>query len=104
MQLKLDPVLFSAGTASPTAEAQEYLAKVEKLLQEHGNLSLKYCGKAVPNDGLEGVAAWTLAARRAEATRDYFVGSFGIAADRLFLCDPVDEIDAEAKPRIVFAI
>lgn len=100
VRLKLDPVPFSAGTASPTSETQEYLMKVGKLLQERGDLLLKLCGKAVPKDGLEEEAARALAARRAEAAKDYFTGSFGVASDRLFVCDPEVEMKPEAIPRV----
>ena len=76
------------------------MVKVGKLLQERGDLRLKLCGKAVPKDGLEEAAAKALAARRTEAAKDYFAGSFGVAADRLFVCDPEIEMEPEAIPRV----
>jgi len=104
MQLRLDPVTFPAGAAVLTPETGDYLAKVGKLLQERQNLRVKLCGKAVPQDGLTGDAALALARQRAEALKDYFVKQYGIATDRLFLCDPELDQDAEAKPRVDLAL
>jgi hypothetical protein len=54
----------------------------------------------VPKDGLEVAAAKAPAARRAEATKDYFAGSFGVATARLFVSDPEIEMEPEAIPRL----
>jgi len=104
MQVRLDPVTFPAGQAVLTPETRDYLAKVGKLLQERQNLRVKLCGKAVPQDGLTGDAALALAKQRAEALKDYFANQHGIATDRLFLCDPELDTDAEAKPRVDLAL
>jgi hypothetical protein len=104
MQLRLDPVTFAAGSAVLTAQTHDYLAKVGKLLQERQNLRVKLCGKAVPQDGLSGDAALALARQRAEALKDHFVKQYGIASDRLFLCDPEFAQDAAAGPRVDLAL
>ena len=104
MQVRLDPVAFPAGEAVLTPETHDYLAKVGKLLQERQDLRVKLCGKAVPRDGLAGDAALALARLRAEALKDYFVNQHAIATDRLFLCDPEFEQDAEARPRVDLAL
>ncbi len=104
MQLRLDPVTFAAGSAVLTPETHDYLAKVGALLQERQNLRVKLCGKAVPQDGVAGDAALTLARQRAEVLKDYFTSQYGIATDRLFLCDPELDPNAEAKPRVDLAL
>lgn len=99
-QLRLDPVPFPPGTATAAPEAQDYLARVAKLLQERKNLRIKLCGKTVPKDGVSEGEAQALATRRAEGLKDYFAGQYGIATDRLFLCEPGFDQDAEATPRV----
>ena len=100
LQLRLDPVPFAPGESTPTSTAQDYLAKVGTLLGERPKLRLKLCGKAVMRDKLTEEAAKTLASRRAEVLKDYFANQHGIAIDRLFLCDPELDQDAEALPRV----
>jgi hypothetical protein len=100
LQLRLDPVPFPPGAAIPAPETKDYLEKVGKLLQERTNLRVKLCGKAVPRDGLSGDAARALAAMRAETLKDYFASQYGIATDRLFLCDPELDKDEAAQPRV----
>ncbi len=100
LQLRLDPVPFAPAEATPAPDTKDYLEKVGKLLRERTNLRIKLCGKAVPRDGLNGDAARNLAIKRAETLKDYFVSEYGIASDRLFLCDPVLDKDEEAQPRV----
>ena len=100
LQLRLDPVPFPPGAATPAPATQDYLEKVGKLLQERTDLRLKLCGMAVPGDKLSGDAARDLATKRAETIKDYFVSKYGIASDRLFLCEPALDQDKEALPRV----
>lgn len=100
LQLRLDPVAFPPGQATPAVASRAYLEKVGKLLQERKNLRIKLCGKAVARDGLSGDAARDLAAKRAAALKDYFASQYGIATDRMFLCDPEIDKDADAQARV----
>ena len=100
LRLRLDPVPFPAAKATPAPATRDYLEKVGKLLQKRAKLRLKLCGKAVPRDGVSGEAALALANKRAEGLKDYFVKQYGIASDRLFLCDPELDKGADAQPRV----
>jgi len=100
LQLRLDPVPFPPAKATPAPATRDYLVKIGKLLQERTKLRVKLCGKAVPRDGLSGDAALALATKRAETLKDYFVSQYGIASERLFLCDPELDKDADATPRV----
>ena len=100
LQMRLDPVPFPAAKATPAPATRDYIEKVGKLLQKRTKLRLKLCGKTVPRDGLSGDAALALATKRAEGLKDYFVKQYGIASDRLFLCDPELDKGADAQPRV----
>ena len=100
LRLRLDPVPFPAAKATPAPATRDYIEKVGKLLQKRTKLRLKLCGKTVPRDGLSGDAALALATKRAEGLKDYFVKQYGIASDRLFLCDPELDKGADAQPRV----
>ncbi|MDH3311211.1 MAG: DUF748 domain-containing protein [Gammaproteobacteria bacterium] len=100
MQLRLDPLVYVAGTATLTPEAKDYLVKIGKLLQDRLKLSIKLCGKSVTQDGVTDKAARLLASQRAEMLKDMLVTQYSIATDRLFLCEPEFDIDIEGKPRV----
>lgn len=100
MQLRLDPLVYVVGTATLTPEAKDYLVKIGKLLQDRQKLSIKLCGKSVTQDGVTDKAARLLASQRAEMLKDMLVTQYGIATDRLFLCEPEFDIDIEGKPRV----
>jgi len=100
MQLRLDPLVYIAGTTDLAPETGDYLDKLGKLLQERQKLGVKLCGKSVSQDGATEAAARLLAGQRAEMLKDILVTKYGIATDRLFLCDPEFDNDSEAKPRV----
>ena len=100
LQLRLDPVPFVSGETNPLPATQDYLAKIGKLLGDRQNLRLKLCGKAVARDELSDEAAKALASRRAEVLKDFFTNQYGIATDRLFLCEPELDRNAEAQARV----
>lgn len=100
MQLRLDPVTYAPGAVTPEPGAQDYLAKIGKLLQEREKLGIKLCGKSASMDAVTEEAARALATRRAERLKDILVNEYGIASDRLFLCEPELDKDAAARPRV----
>ncbi|MBR9885350.1 MAG: DUF748 domain-containing protein [Oceanospirillales bacterium] len=119
--ITLEPVVFEAGTDTPTGDVEGYLGKLTGLLKERDGLRLNLCGISVAADrqrlsqalneenaerkeplepdalALElNTRLQRLANARAEALKSRLQGD--VAADRLFLCYP--QIDKEGDPRV----
>jgi hypothetical protein len=113
--LRFEPLLFNAGEAVIAADATGRLGKMAELLKDRPGVRLVLCGKAAPPDFLpqdrekpslseeERARLLDLARKRAGAVKDYLIEQ-GIAADRLFICDPSIEKEKEALPRVEIAI
>lgn len=111
--VQLDPVLFTAGSAEPGADAADYLKRLAKLFAERKNLQLRLCGIATtadlialskgqqqtippgPHEQLE-----ELARARAAALKQQLVEQYQLAPGQLFICNPTLDREAGAEPRV----
>jgi|GEM_PF-6371705 len=113
--LRFEPLFFEPGEAKIEDDATDRLGKMAKLLKDRPGVRLVLCGKAAPPDFQEKgrekpslseeerARLLDLARKRSGAVKDYLIEQ-GIAADRLFICDPRIEQVKEARPRVEIAI
>jgi hypothetical protein len=126
-KVRLQPVNFEPGLATPAGEAGGYLQKVAGILKDRPGLNIKICGQAVAEDrvvlaggtvikkedGKTGDAAreakpvtdqqlLDLASQRAGFVKDQLVIKHGVTASRLVACTPGidDDEDDDNVPRV----
>jgi len=128
LKIRLDPVVFSPGSEILEDQALAYLERLARIMQERPGVSVSVCGKAIENDRehikkmqtaamqqtrpekaekerkKEALAVPDgklneLADLRARAIKEHMVTHHGIAAERLFLCQPEIDPKADALPR-----
>lgn len=126
-KVRLQPVSFESGQATPSGESDSYLKKVAGILQDRPEINIKICGLAVAGDrvALAGSAApketdsktagsvkegkpvtdrqlLDLATQRALFVKDRMVTKYGVSGSRLIACTPhIDDAeDAENVPRV----
>lgn len=127
-KVRLQPVNFEPGQATPVGEAGSYLQKVAGILKDRPELNIKICGQAVAADrvvlaggtvakevdGKTGDAArdakpvtdqqlLDLASQRAGFVKDHLVVKHGVTASRLVACTPGiddDDEDDDNVPRV----
>lgn len=112
-RLALKDVPFPAGSTEPEGDQNVYLDKVKSLLNERPKLGIRICGIATAADRTtlgEQVRAQDkpaeigdellleLARRRSGEIKRLLVDR-GIAPDRLFVCNPEIDPNADGKPR-----
>jgi hypothetical protein len=127
MKVRLQPVGFEPGLATPAGESDSYLQKVAGILKDRPEINIKICGLAVAADrvALAGEpAAGTdskktdaparaaepvtdqqlldLASQRAGSVKDHLVVKYGVTASRLVACTPhIDDAeDDDNAPRV----
>ena len=123
--LRFDPVVFNPGKHELAASHYEYLDKLAKLMKERPGVYLILCGRVnsadlqalfptrkVPqqsqapaaNDSAQPALKLTpqeqqallrLATQRADGIKDYLVRAGEVAHERLIVCDPLLELQAE---------
>jgi len=127
--VKLEPALFTAGQDKLTPKTRQYLGKMESLLRERPQLSLRLCPRATVGDRQALLAALiksraappgtkpapetkpevpdqaleSLAQHRALALKAYLV-EHGVAPGRLYLCKPELDPSANGEPRVEISI
>ena len=126
-KVRLQPVSFEAGQATPSGESDSYLEKVAGILKDRPELNIKICGLAVAADRviLAGGAVpkeadsktagsakgskpitdqqlLDLAKQRAGFVKDRLVTKYGVTASRLVACTPhIDDAeDDDNVPRV----
>ncbi|MFH1728334.1 MAG: hypothetical protein ABIA04_07945 [Pseudomonadota bacterium] len=106
-RIQLDPILFDAGSTNVNQQIKEYLEIVKKLMNEKIELRLTICGIATDADLLNSDKVKNnkdkllpMAEERSKVIYEY-LSEQGINAERLFLCNPEIDNEAEAKPRVL---
>jgi hypothetical protein len=125
-KVRLQPVVFEAGTAVNMEDSYGYLEKVAGILKDRPEVNVKICGLAVEEDrpvlamqsaGKEKGAAekdkketgatvsdeqlLELARQRAAAVKDHLVAEHAVTASRLVACQPhIDDEGDEGVPRV----
>jgi len=108
--VNLKPVTFAPGESEFTAKDTEYLGYVGKFLNERPKIRINICGIAAPTD----VIALTtpkvpsvtddqlldLARERANVIKGHLIEEYRIGADRLFVCSPSINKQADASPEV----
>lgn len=129
--IKLDSLIFSAGDASLSTDAINYLERIGELMQKRPNLRIRVCGVSTmqdrttlqlttitkktsdantPTQALQGAetALLTLANNRTDTVKSLLISTYNINATRLFTCAPKVELSDDAKipspPRVDFFI
>ena len=124
--IRLKPLEFQPGTSDLDAANQKYVDKVASILKEKKDVRLQLCGWATESDRtgrpqaadtpaaaeqqiaaakdarlpLGDEAMLALAQRRADQIEDKLVNRYGITHNRIFICKPKIDPNAEAKPRV----
>lgn len=98
--VRLEPMRFSPGLSTFDGQGIAYLEKLASLLNERPKMRLRICGKAWSGEAADIPGARALAERdradrlrqlaqaRGEAIKGALAQAHGVAADRLFLCQP----------------
>ncbi|MBY4679014.1 DUF748 domain-containing protein [Marinobacterium sp. CAU 1594] len=125
--ISLQPVQFAPGQLQPAGDMDGYLAKIGEMMNERKAMRLTLCGRTVPADRpplrellqqenakreqpLDEAALarelnrrmQQLAQQRSEVIKRAL--SKQVAAERLFLCYPKVETEAERQPRVELAL
>jgi flagellar motor protein MotB len=132
-KVRLQPVMFAAGSDETPGESSDYLEKVAGILKSRPEVNIKVCGLAVEEDrvALAGPVAapapetgsdkqakpaaaerpvseeqlLELASQRAVAVKDFLVTGHGVTASRLVACQPqVESADEDNAPRVELLI
>ena len=115
--VRLDPLVYPTGEVELTAKHKTYLAKVAEIMKNKEGLRIKLCAQTV---GAEQKALHQqalsanpqaqppaedklveMAKQRAETARDYLVETGQVEVDRLLLCQPSYDGNAEDKQSLV---
>jgi hypothetical protein len=110
--LGLDPIPFPEGAVTPGAEALARLDALAGRLAEHPRVRVRLCGRSVPADLPESMAAapagislrltaLALALARAEFVADYLASEHAIPAGQLVDCAPRAEASGGASPGVL---
>ncbi|MGD2056658.1 MAG: hypothetical protein PVJ15_07615, partial [Gammaproteobacteria bacterium] len=129
-KVRLDPVIFPAGSTAIDYARFEYLDKVAGILKDRPEVNIKLCGVAVEadraafqeqasapagGDGKEKQAEaapepaaqvisddrlLALADERDSAVKEYLITKHAVNAARLVACQPRIDADAAAEPRV----
>jgi len=125
IHVRFNPVEFEPAHTELSTGATKYLGEVVSRLSKKPDVRIAICGSstmsdleamrkgAEPKEGTsENVAPPSneektrltdIARQRAETVRDFLIDN-GIAADRLYLCEPAMDTGSEAVPRVELAI
>ncbi|UCC56806.1 MAG: DUF748 domain-containing protein, partial [Gammaproteobacteria bacterium] len=123
--IKLDPVVFSPGSAEIDAARHDYLDKVAGIIAQRPNINVKLCGVATTADRMalqeQAMAAIAekknkeseqqapaiddeqlveIADQRDAAIKDYLINKHGIKPGRLVACQPAIDAEKDAEPRV----
>ncbi len=127
--ISLQPVYFTAGDASLSGEATEYMQKIAQMMNERKAMRINICGLAVsadrepvwntlllqnqkqekplPPEQLEKQlepALQQLAQERSDAIKGLLSNQQGINIERLFSCYPKVDLTLKDKPQVALGI
>lgn len=125
--IPLDPLAFEPGTSEITTDARPYVERLADLLRQRPALTLRLCGKATARDLARPAPAGRrmttedgtpahdladeelarlreLARSRADRLKHLLVEQHGIESNRLFVCRPEVEAEADTLPRVDLAL
>lgn len=125
IHVRFSPVEFEPAQTELSTDATNYLGEVVSRLSKKPDVRIVICGSstmsdleamrkgAEPKEGSsenakppsneEKTRLTDMARLRAETVRDFLIGN-GIAADRLYFCEPAMDTGSEAIPRVELAI
>jgi hypothetical protein len=122
LQVTLPPVVFVAQENSLTKEHIDYLQRIGKILQDRSNADIQLCpqvasweflteeektavkGKVVEVDENDLNALLALGQQRGAAVQSLLEDDYGIARNRLLLCDTKIEIEKDAVPVVLLQL
>jgi outer membrane protein OmpA-like peptidoglycan-associated protein len=106
-KIRLNPILFAAGSDDLDEAAVDYLQRVAAIMKEYPEVQVSVCGVAAESDrksirgksSKEDSALLELAENRTERISNQLVKLHGIAAKRIVACAPEIDSSAAGKPR-----
>ncbi len=108
-RIKFQPIAFEPGKDIIQAADQPYVKKLAKLLDKKKKLRISLCGLSAPADNQALLAAQqaataerleALSRQRSTLLKEHLINEYDIDAERLFICAPRHETDAQAMPRV----